>query len=60
MSEHHTNIDRRDFLTSSAIGAAMAVFAAKVSAAETAHQSSSVERRSDPGQRRRGGQHGVV
>ena len=37
MSDNHTNIHRRDFLTSSAIGASMAVFAAKVSAAETAH-----------------------
>jgi galactonate dehydratase len=37
MSDNHTNIDRRDFLTSSAIGAAMAVLAAKVSAAETAN-----------------------
>jgi galactonate dehydratase len=37
MSVHHTNIDRRDFLKSSAIGAGMAVLAAKVCAAETAH-----------------------
>ncbi len=37
MSDNHTNIDRRGFLTSSAIGAAMAILAAKVSATETAH-----------------------
>ena len=36
MSNHQTKIDRRDFLTSSSIGAAMAVFAANGIAAETA------------------------
>ena len=36
MSSNHTNIDRRDFLTRSAVGAVMAVLGANVSAAETA------------------------
>ena len=36
MSDNSTNIDRRQFLTSSAIGSALAVFTGNVSAAETA------------------------
>ncbi|MCH7687808.1 MAG: twin-arginine translocation signal domain-containing protein, partial [Planctomycetes bacterium] len=36
MSCNQANINRRGFLTSSAVGAAMAVFAGKVGAVETA------------------------